>query len=427
MLGNQKRDFGRTRGGIGRDTSGATALFVALSLLPMMMVIGLAFDTSRLRSARNALSASIDTTVIAGVRAMLIPTNSDAEVLAYATDVFRANILAAHGDIACSGDPAFVMDREAFSMRITASCSVPTTFAALVGVNSFDFAESATAIRGENRLDLAMMVDVSGSMSGSRIAALRTAAKQAVDILIDDTTEDRVRIGLAPYADAVNAGVYGPLSADPDEFDDDDDDDDDAWDPLVPFCVSEREDDGAKTDVAPGEDLLGPGNDTWVGLEASTCPQRPIFPITSDSDAIKAQIDAMTTGGSTAGHLGIEWSWYLISPNWSGVWPSANRPHDYSDTNTIKAVILMTDGAFNKRYDNSQGNSPEQAREICENMRDAGVQIYSVAFQAPAAGESVLRDCAASPSRFFNASSAAELNDAYADIAASLNQLRLTE
>lgn len=426
MTGNQAKDVRKAIGSFAREAGGATALFFALSLLPMILMAGLAFDTSRLRSARNALSASVDATAIAGVRAMLIPANSDAEVLAYATDMFRTNILSAHGDVACSGNPDIVMDREAYSIRITADCTVPTTFAALAGVSSFAFSESATAIRGENRLDLAMMVDVSGSMSGSRIAALKTAAKQAVDILVDDTTEDRVRIGLAPYAAAVNAGLYGPLSVDPEALDDDDDDDD-AWDPLARFCVSEREDGGAKTDVMPGEDVLGPGNDTWVGLEASACPQRPVFPITSNGNAIKAQIDALTTGGTTAGHLGIEWSWYLISPDWAGIWPSPSAPHAYSDSNTIKAVILMTDGSFNEEYDSSQGNSAQQARVICENMRDAGVQIYSVAFQAPLAGEAILRECAASSTRFFNAGSAAELNDAYADIAASLNQLRLTE
>ncbi|MEL7130176.1 MAG: VWA domain-containing protein, partial [Pseudomonadota bacterium] len=152
-----------------------------------------------------------------------------------------------------------------------------------------------------------------------------------------------------------------------------------------------------------------------------------VLPITSDPDRIKSEIAALTTQGATAGHLGIEWSWYLISPDWASVWPSESAPAAYDAPDTRKAVILMTDGEFNRRYDNSQGSSDDQARTACQNMRDQGIRIYAVAFQAPAAGQEILQDCAASPLRFFSADNAAELEAAYAEIATTLNELRLTE
>ena len=31
---------------------------------------------------------------------------------------------------------------------------------------------------------------------------------------------------------------------------------------------------------------------------------------------------------STAGQLGAAWAWYLVSPNWSGVWPASGKPAD---------------------------------------------------------------------------------------------------
>lgn len=92
----------------------------------------------------------------------------------------------------------------------------------------------------------------------------------------------------------------------------------------------------------------------------------------------------------------------------------------------IKAVILMTDGAFNRQYETAGGDSAQQAKTLCENMRDEGVLVFSVAFQAPAAGRETLKDCAGVDARFYDASTESELLAAYEDIALLLTELRLT-
>ena len=44
-----------------------------------------------------------------------------------------------------------------------------------------------------------------------------------------------------------------------------------------------------------------------------------IQPLTNDTAMLKRRIDKLQTGGSTAGHLGTAWAWYLLSPNWNTV------------------------------------------------------------------------------------------------------------
>jgi hypothetical protein len=88
----------------------------------------------------------------------------------------------------------------------------------------------------------------------------------------------------------------------------------------------------------------------------------------------------------------------------------------------------MTDGAFNTEYLAGQGSSYQQAEDMCDAMKASGVVVYSVAFQAPASGQAALQDCATSPSgHYFNASSGAQLQDAYREIASQLAGLHLQQ
>lgn len=86
----------------------------------------------------------------------------------------------------------------------------------------------------------------------------------------------------------------------------------------------------------------------------------------------------------------------------------------------------MTDGSFNTTYDSKQGNSVNQPKVLCREMRKAGVQIYSVAFKAPASGQAVLKNCASSEAHYFEPENGDELIAVYEEIATSLSNLRLS-
>jgi Flp pilus assembly protein TadG len=214
----------------------------------------------------------------------------------------------------------------------------------------------------------------------------------------------------------------------------------------ISTCVSERIGGNAYNDVAPAVARVG----RVYASTSNPCPGATVMPLTSDRDALRAEINSYTVTGSTAGQIGIAWGWYMVSPNFSSLWPAASQPKAYGSPNLRKIAVLMTDGAFNTPYCNgviaqnagsgsgssadkincnaTNGNPFDQAREVCEAMKDAGVTVYTVGFGLSGGSEAseVLEECASGSANAFNASNGAELRDAFRSIATAISLLRLT-
>jgi Flp pilus assembly protein TadG len=440
-------------------TDGTVAVIFALSLIPLLMFIGFSIDFSRLQSAERTTQASLDAAVLAlALQASDNPNLTDAELITYGKHVFTAEIMALHADIRCS-DPSITRQGSNQMFQLEANCDLPTTMGGIVGINSLSYNLVSEAVLDQSNLELALMLDLSGSMSGPRIRALRQAAADMVDTLIIPGN-DRARIALAPYSTSVNADSYFPAvtgigavggatvvgvssidfsgcrdlptaSEIIDCYNQAVDDIlqnqtstelqnaiDIGLDFSIPTCVTERGGLFSKTDRAPQ-------TGSFVRYDSNRCPTAGIVPLTSDAQALKDSINSMMPEGSTAGHLGIEWSWYLLAEEWNDILPADSRPGAYADTNIRKVAILMTDGQFNIAFDGAQGNSEAQALTACENMRDAGITIYAVALQAPQSSQDILRDCASSAEHFFTASTPEALDTVYGAIASNLSALRI--
>ena len=148
------------------------------------------------------------------------------------------------------------------------------------------------------------------------------------------------------------------------------------------------------------------------------------------------------------------------------------RPVNYDDTETLKTVILMTDGEnatsnritsryynsdseyvqwdrynlnwylskyvysrdrsdfYWRKYDRSIGNS--LLSDICSAAKAKHIVIWTIGFEVDDDpydnddGADVMRNCAASPSHFFDVDGI-ELSEAFRAIARQINQLRLIE
>lgn len=394
-----------------RETRGNVAMIFALITIPILLVGAFAIDSSRHLSSNQHLQSAIDAASLAGARALEDATKSDTDIEAIAQGAYRANLLGTHGDVTCL-DSTVTVNRDSGTVMVAASCKTPTLLGASLTRDDMDSISQSTARANITKLDLALMLDVSGSMGGQKLTDLKNAAKQAASTLITPNSGDRVRISFVSYAAAVNAGIYGnPAQGLPA-------DDDSDGDGLGKVCVSERSGSAAWKDDAPA---LG----KWVGDDASSCPNSSLLPLTYDLSAFDAAIDSLSAGGMTAGHLGIAWSWYLIAPDWDSIWPTTSKPLNYTEPHTVKAVILMTDGKFNRWYEDPMGNSNKQAKKMCKKMRDEGVRIYAVAFQAPNSAKNTLKNCTGDDSRFFDAGNGAELLAAYDAIASQLSALTL--
>ena len=204
------------------------------------------------------------------------------------------------------------------------------------------------------------------------------------------------------------------------------------------------------TDTAPSTTYLGDVYD-----DASTgndCPTPEILPLTSDKTALHDEVDTFAAVGTTAGHLGAAWGWYMVSPNFAYLWPTASQPAAYNSSNLIKAVVLMTDGDFNTQYcdgvvsadswvggwnaddgkincDAPNGDSASQFNTICTNIKAQNIILYTVGFQlgTNTTAKTRLQNCATDTSHFFDASTGTDLTTAFTQIAQSLNNLRVSK
>jgi Flp pilus assembly protein TadG len=232
---------------------------------------------------------------------------------------------------------------------------------------------------------------------------------------------------------------------------------------LIDTCVYERTGGDAASDAAPGSmRWIGAGNPRWnwnnsdsrkrdgqweiengggnssrgaYDASYSGCRASGPVPLTDNKAALKAHVQSLTANGGTAGHIGLAWGWYLLSPNWASIWPAASEPLAYNNKQNMKAVILMTDGDFNTNHPSAAKNSFRQAQDLCDTMKAAPskIQVYTVGFQVPgsvqktADGRTILEYCATSPAYAFNASNGDELTAAYRSIARSISELRIKQ
>ncbi len=403
-----------------KDTSANLTVTFAFLSVAAVMFVGSAMDYGRAVTAKNAISNTIDAAALAGARKLVSDNGSNEEVTATVADVISVNFLnaAAAGAELTSLNVTTLTDQG--EVKVDANIRVPTTFTTIAGLSHIDVSlQSSASFLLNKDVELAMMMDLTGSMGGSRIADLKVAAKDLIDVLMPEgeTSRNKVRIGLVPYSQGVNAGSYAAT----------------ATNGVSSSCATERAGLEAYTDA----DYLG----APIGNGSSNCPSSKVLPITEDRDVLISNINAFGTGGYTAGHTGIAWSWYMLSPSWSSLWPGESLVVPYGDEDTVKVAILMTDGAFNTVYNyvTSGGGSsyveeyqPSQsrarARSLCDAMKTADIKIYTVAFQvSSSSAKAVMQDCASEEKMYFDAQNGAELRGAFRMIAGKISDLRISK
>ena len=67
-----------------------------------------------------------------------------------------------------------------------------------------------------------------------------------------------------------------------------------------------------------------------------------------------------------------------------------------------------------------------RTRALCGEARDNGIVIFAIGFEAPTGGQNLMRDCASTPSHYFDVDGV-EISEAFSAIARTINQLRLTQ
>lgn len=163
--------------------------------------------------------------------------------------------------------------------------------------------------------------------------------------------------------------------------------------------------------------------------------------MSSNEANLKSAISGLSTGGCTAGHIGLQWAWYTISHEWAGYVPTASKPGDMSiDDDLSKYIILMTDGAFNTAYAGTNSSkvgckksslSKTHTNALCKAVKNSNVKIITIGFQTSSSAEKLLANCASPDegqiSYHYEPDTANELKVAYEAIANTIQSLRLIQ
>ena len=432
----------RFNGGRFKDNSGQVAVLFALALLPICVMAGFAVDAARLISAEQHLQRAIDAAALAGSKEVRTGTDT-ADIESVVERVFFANLETSHGDLTCE-TPEVVSDTAENSAQVSSRCVLPTMFGRTIsGQQTMAVAETATAKASYTQLEVAMALDMSESMVGTKSEQLQTALRRAVNALVPDD-DTSTRISFVPYGTSVNAGLYGNRAMG--RFDHDDR----AGDGTDRVCMLYRDGLEATSDATP---IAG----AWVNElpHPRNCYLPRLEPLTAGKDTLLDMVEDFEADANeqTSTHIGIVWSWYTLSPLWDSVWPTASKPTSYSDLNTRKAMILMTDGRLNVWYvpDYFMTQFPEAAKahqlaqDACRAMQDEGIITYVVEFDMDGASagfsgallslmssmygvdpNDTLSICAGDPSRHFHADDEEELTIVYETIVRQLRGVALT-
>ncbi len=422
-----------------RDESGNVAIVFGLTATVILLALGIGLDVARTMNMNTRLATAADAATLAAGRAMLEGKMSDEEVIDLAKGFLHTNAKSSgRGMFGSYSEPVVTLDRDAGTVKIDLDVSVPTTASRISGIERLDVPVDSAGVFGQSDVEVAMALDVTGSMmdygpDGKRkIDSLKKAFRAFIAELLPEHMPDgrKVRVAVAPYSSGVNLGNYAKRASNNRSRD---------------GCVIERTGGAAGTDAPLSAAAYFKVHedqprdiDGTEGIQSYTCPNAGIIPLTDDADTLTRAVDNYRASGSTSGHMGLQWAWNLISPDWGSFWGGNAMPDPYSRTKPqgekrpelIKAIILMSDGIFNTSFHN--GNSANQANTLCSNIKDASaknVLVFAVAFgNPPAQAKRTLEQCASpGPEYYADATNEVQLQAALSQFANVLNRLRLTQ
>lgn len=223
-------------------------------------------------------------------------------------------------------------------------------------------------------------------------------------------------------------------------------DDDTRWRPFLPKLVYWRK--GSKTNWDTNNFNSNSNlnrSDSQDGGQSASCPTAAKRLATMTSSEVSTYLNTLTPTGFTYLDIGMLWAARLISP--TGLFAADNTTA--SNGGAIQRhIIYLTDGAIdtkNYAYDAYGLSALDRRRtvttavptdadqntivgdrfgQLCTAVKNKGITVWVIAFGTSLTTQ--LSDCA-STGRAFQADDAATLNAKFAEIAASIAQLRLTQ
>ena len=188
---------------LARAEQGNVVMIFALSLIPIIAVAGSAIDINRVQTAKIQTAALLDQAVLAATNlsstedpSTLVQTwmNSQIEQFGYSRESLTMQVNS-------------VVALNSKSVTATATLTVDTAIMHMFGTDETTIEVHASAFQSIPNIEIAMVLDISSSMRGSRLTSLKAASTEFVDIMLNETTEDATSINVVPFGGTVNIGT----------------------------------------------------------------------------------------------------------------------------------------------------------------------------------------------------------------------------
>lgn len=332
------------------DESGSLVVFGLMMFVIMLIVGGLAVDVMNFEARRVRVQDTLDTSVLAAAN-----LNQSLSPSSVVSDYFQiAGLSSSLGTITA--------DKTQTSSIVTAAANVdvPTLFMRMLGFPALKTAAAATAQETIGSVEISLVLDNSGSMAqNSKIQNLRIAAQQFVNQMFSTVDPGKLTISLIGYSAQSNIGpaMMAQLNATSQQ--------------TTASCIDFTTADFLSTTLPAGTLNRTSQFDPWDGSSYlpnangsseyyHTCPtdtvsyRRDLF-FQTDQNTLDTAINAMQATDNTSIDLGVKWGAVALDPSMqpvvsnlisSGYTTSAatGRPAAYSDHDTAKVMVVMTDG-----------------------------------------------------------------------------------
>lgn len=388
----------------------------------MLFVAGLAIDMMRYETERVRMQGAADRAVLAAAS-----VRPNAPHSLSARQIAQAYLTAGGLSAELVGGRINVVESETGrQVTVAPAGSMPTIFMRMLGVNNFDMATPARAIEAMGEppdVEVVLVLDVSGSMSWmtsnglTRIANLRVAARDLVEELYQDTEPGKMAVTLVPY----DSWVLPPAG-------------------FMTNFANFPAGSGACADFTQWNVATDSINAQFTRHSCNTASWRLVRPYLDNYEDAVSHIDNLIASTTTSIDLGVRFGSMFFDPS---IRPAiqqmvdngqisqqfAGRPHDWNAENVIRAMVLMTDGencCFGRWDSRSPSRSVQDAQTVaaCQSLRQQGVLIYAVAFEAPPGGVDMMQQCASTANHFFNTSGEG-IADVFRSIGAHIQTQRL--
>ncbi|MET3858205.1 pilus assembly protein TadG-related protein [Rhizobium sp. OAE497] len=448
---------------IWKDKSGNFAVMTAIVAVPLIGAAGMATDFSMALSRKADLQAAADAAVLA---AASMPSTSVDNMKIEATRVFIANL---SGDLAKSASVDDLQVSASNYITLNARTRVPLTIGQILFQDNLEVAVSAQSVRsGYQKIEVSMVLDNTGSMSGQKLTDLKAAANSLLKVF-ETASNVNARFSLVPFSRYVNVGTENrgqPWLSVPNDTSEvrntcttskkllsksgckmvpttttndgvtttgqKEQCDSYTYDEPVTTCsdktfnytwngcVGSRPSPLDVNDVQPAT--------KYTGLQNTTCGS-VVMPLTNNYTSLRMAISKMAAKDETYIPAGILWGWNTLSSQMpmEEALPKGNG--------LSKFIVLMTDGANtlspNKsNYLQHTGTDAAKANalmsSVCTNAKAAGITIFTVAVGVTGPTAAGLASCASDSSKAYAMEDSAKLVDVFKTIAGQIITPRLT-